>query len=89
LEQICRLASTVCQNLKSRGGSGDSKRTMAICEMLADDDHIMVHKALSWALRSVIEHDRKAVETFLKRHELPALVKREVLRKLKTGRKYG
>jgi 3-methyladenine DNA glycosylase AlkD len=83
------LASTVCLNLKSRGGSGDSKRTMAICEMLADDDHIMVHKALSWALRSVIEHDRKAVETFLKRHELPALVKREVLRKLKTGRKYG
>jgi 3-methyladenine DNA glycosylase AlkD len=83
------LASTVCLNLKSRGGSGDSKRTMAICEMLADDDHVMVHKALSWALRSLIEHDRKAVEAFLKRHELPALVKREVLRKLKTGRKYG
>jgi hypothetical protein len=36
-----------------------------------------------------VEPHRKAVETFLKRHELPALVKREVLRKLKTGRKYG
>ncbi len=83
------LASTVCLNIKSRGGSGDSKRTIAICEMLADDDHIMVHKALSWALRSLVEHDRKAVEAFLKRHELPALVRREVLRKLKTGRKYG
>src|SRR5690606_38833789 len=83
------LASTVCLNTKARGGSGDSKRTMAICEMLADDDHIMVHKALSWALRSLVEHDRKAVEAFLKRHELPALVRREVLRKLKTGRKNG
>jgi hypothetical protein len=35
--------------------------------------------------------DRKAVESFLKKHDsnLPSLVRREVLRKLTTGKKYG
>lgn len=83
------VVSTVPLNLASRGGSGDSKRTIMLCEMAVGDDHVMVHKALSWALRSLVDIDRKAVSDFLKRHEakLPALVKREVTRKLTTGKK--
>ena len=83
------VVSTVPLNLKSRGGSGDTKRTMMICEMAVGDEHVMVHKALSWALRQLVEHDAKAVRAFLKKHdaELPALVKREVNRKLTTGKK--
>lgn len=82
------LVSTVPLNLSSRGGSGDARRTLAVCELLADDDHVMVHKALSWALRTLIAHDRRGVKSFLRRHaELPALVRREVNTKLKTGRK--
>ena len=83
------VVSTVPLNLKSRGGSGHSKRTIMICEMAVGDDHVMVHKALSWALRSLIDIDRKAVSSFLKKHDskLPALVKREVNRKLTTGKK--
>lgn len=83
------VVSTVPLNLASRGGSGDSKRTIMLCEMAVGDDHVMVHKALSWALRSLVDIDRKAVSDFLKRHEakLPALVKREVTRKLMTGKK--
>jgi 3-methyladenine DNA glycosylase AlkD len=85
------VVSTVPLNIKSRGGSGDVKRTLMICEMAVGDDHVMVHKALSWALRELSRVDRRAVESFLKTHaaELPSLVKREVARKLTTGKKYG
>jgi 3-methyladenine DNA glycosylase AlkD len=83
------LVSTVPLNVPSRGGSGDSLRTLRVCEMLARDDHIMVHKALSWALRELCRWDRPAVKRFIESHDVPALVKREVGRKLATGRKSG
>ena len=85
------LAATVCLNFKSRGGSGDPDRTLEICELLAHDDELMVVKALSWALRSVVPHDRVRVQEFLDRHgeALPALVRREVANKLRSGLKSG
>jgi 3-methyladenine DNA glycosylase AlkD len=81
------LVCTVCLNRKSWGGRGDPARTLAVCEQLADDHDDMVAKAMSWALRDLIPHDRRGVERFLRRHEehLPALVKREVRNKLITG----
>ncbi len=83
------LASTVALNLKSRGGKGDVPRTLMVCEVLADDHEDMVVKALSWALRQLVDHDRASVEDFLDRHdeELASRVKREVRTKLKTGYK--
>jgi len=84
------VVSTVPLNIKSRGGRGDVPRTRMICELAVGDAHVMVHKALSWALRELSRVDRKAVANFLKKHpDLPSLVKREVHRKLTTGRKYG
>ncbi|MBK8208096.1 MAG: DNA alkylation repair protein [Planctomycetes bacterium] len=85
------VVSTVPLNIRSRGGTGDVKRTLMVCKLVIGDEHIMVHKALSWALRELSRVDGKAVESFLRAHDaaLPSLVKREVLRKLKTGRKYG
>ena len=61
----------------------------AVCALLLDDQDDMVVKAMSWALRSAIEHDRAAVESFLAAHEgrLAARVKREVRNKLATGLK--
>jgi 3-methyladenine DNA glycosylase AlkD len=46
----------------------------------------MVTKALSWALRELVVHDRASVEAFLAAHEdrLAAHVKREVRSKLTT-----
>ncbi|MBE7491236.1 MAG: DNA alkylation repair protein [Planctomycetes bacterium] len=89
-----RRAAVVCTvplNLKARGGTGDSRRTLMVCELAAADGKIMVQKALSWALRELSRRDRRGVELFLKRHNavLGALVKREVLRKLRTGKKNG
>ena len=83
------LVSTVVLNAKSRGGTGDTKRTLMIAKMLVEDREDMVVKAMSWALRSLVPWDPKAVQGFLVDHdeELAARVKREVRNKLRTGLK--
>jgi len=83
------LVSTVVLNTKTHGGSGDAKRTLAIANLLIDDREDMVVKAMSWALRSLVNWDRAAVESFLDEHDarLAARVKRETRTKLRTGKK--
>jgi len=83
------LVSTVPLNVKARGGTGDARRTLSICEMLVADRDPMVVKALSWALRALVPVDARAVETFLGRHgeHVAPLVRREVGAKLRTGKK--
>jgi 3-methyladenine DNA glycosylase AlkD len=81
------LVSTVPLNLRAAGGTGDTARTLAVCERLAADRDDMVVKALSWALRELIVHDPEAVREFLARHDLAARVRREVANKLQTGLK--
>jgi len=85
------LVSTVALNLKSRGGSDDSPRTLRICDTLVDDHDDMVVKGMSWALRELSLSDRPAVERFLNRYEdrLARRVTREVRHKLETGLKSG
>ncbi|MCH8815237.1 MAG: DNA alkylation repair protein [Chloroflexi bacterium] len=83
------LVSTVALNTKTRGGTGDAKRTLAVCERLIDDRDDMVVKAMSWALRTLSACDRRAVRTFVDEHrsDLAARVVREVENKLRTGLK--
>lgn len=85
------LVSTVALNMKSRGGRGDAARTLRVCAALAGDGHPMVAKGLSWALRALVGVDAEGVRGFLAEHGtvLPALVRREVANKLRTGRKSG
>ena len=85
------LVSTVPLNTKSKGGKGDIKRTLAVCEILVADHDDMVAKAMSWALRELVPWDEKALRAFLKKHEaqLAKRVLREVGNKLRTGRKSG
>lgn len=81
------LVSTVPLNIKSRGGAGDSQRTIKICERLIADRDEMVVKAMSWALRELAKRQPAVVEDFIKQHdrELAPRVKREVGNKLRTG----
>ncbi len=81
------LVATVGLNTKTRGGYGDAPRTLAVCELLADDRDDMVVKALSWALRVLAPHDPTAVQNFLNTNEprLAARIKRETRNKLATG----
>jgi 3-methyladenine DNA glycosylase AlkD len=83
------LVSTVAFNVRSQGGKGDIPRTLAICVLLVADLEEMVVKALSWALRELVNFDPGAVEKFIQEHEkvLAGRVKREVGSKLKTGLK--
>ncbi len=81
------LVSTVPLNMKSRGGTGDTPRTLAVCAHHAHDRDDMVVKALSWALRELAERDPDAVEAFLTSHDVAPRVRRETRNKLDTGLK--
>ena len=83
------LVSTVPLNNRTRGGTGDSLRTLGVCRLLLQDQDDMVVKALSWALRELAKRDPASVEAFLVRHQktLAPRVRREVANKLRTGLK--
>lgn len=88
-ERRIAVVATVALNLKSRGGQGDSHRTVAVCERVVDERHPMIWKALSWALRELSKRDRTAVEDFLEKYgdRLSRQVVREVSHKLEYGTK--
>ncbi|MGH9747199.1 MAG: DNA alkylation repair protein [Candidatus Acidiferrales bacterium] len=81
------LVSTVPLNNKSRGGVGDTYRTLQVCRLLESDRDPMVTKAMSWALRELSKRDARSVREYLaaRKDVLPANVLREVTNKLKTG----
>ena len=83
------LVSTIGLNTAARGGTGDTARTLAICELLVADRDDMVVKALSWALRALARWDPAAVQAFLAEHtgQVAPRVVREVGNKLRTGLK--
>ncbi len=85
------VVSTVPLNLRARGGKGDVKRTLMICEKVVTDRDDMIVKALSWALRELSKSDKTAVENFMEKYDeqLAGRVRREVYTKLETGRKNG
>ncbi len=83
------VVSSVALNLKSRGGSGDTPRTIRVCERVVDERHDMIQKALSWALRELSKRDRNSVINFMGKHKsrLANRVIREVTHKLDFGTK--
>ncbi len=85
------VVSTISLNLRSKGGLGDTKRTLMICEKVVDDCNDLIAKALSWALRELAKNDKSAVEDFLDKccNRLHFRVFREVSAKLRTGRNNG
>ncbi len=83
------VVSTVALNLKSRGGTGDTERTLRVCEHVVGDHHEMIQKALSWALRELSKRDPDAVREFMEKYRsrLAGRVIREVSHKLDFGTK--
>lgn len=47
---------------------GELEPTLRISEMLLDDKHDLIHKAVGWMLREVGKKDRKVLDTFLAEH---------------------
>jgi len=70
-----RLASIACQNINT----------------LKKEKEIIITRAISWLLRSMIRYHRKALTDYLKSNEssLPPVAVRETKIKLTTGRKSG
>jgi 3-methyladenine DNA glycosylase AlkD len=83
------LVCTVVLNKPTCGGTGDVRRTIDICKILAGDKDDMVVKAMSWALRELSRHDVNAVLNFLEKYNdvLASRIKREVMSKITTGLK--
>jgi 3-methyladenine DNA glycosylase AlkD len=74
--------------------SGDeifSELSLKVVDRLKEEKDILISKAVSWLLRSMAKHQRKALEEYLSVHKdsLPKNVQREVMIKLTTGKKNG
>lgn len=60
-------------------------------DRLKKEKEVIITRAISWVLRSMIRHHRKAVVAYLQKNEksLPAIAVRETRTKLTTGTKSG
>ena len=60
-------------------------------ERLKSEKEILITRAISWVLRSMIRHHRESVTEYLRENKesLPKIAVRETLIKLKTGKKTG
>jgi len=58
-------------------------------DRLKDETDVLITKAISWVLRSMIKHHRREVSHYLKENAstLPRIAVRETMVKLKTGKK--
>jgi 3-methyladenine DNA glycosylase AlkD len=89
---ISKRRASLVLLVKSVRNSSDKKLAglaLANIERLKGEKDVLITKAISWLLRSLIKHHRQNVENCLKRNHgsLPAIALRETSRKLKTGKK--
>ncbi|MEA3443867.1 MAG: DNA alkylation repair protein [Bacteroidota bacterium] len=86
-----RLAIVSCVFLNQKSKSEDWKRdiTINLCKLHFLDKEAIIHKAISWALRSLVKNHPEAVQDFINENSetIKPYVRREVQNKINTGRK--
>jgi 3-methyladenine DNA glycosylase AlkD len=62
---------------------------LSIIDTLKHEKEVLITKAISWLLRSMVKYHKQKVRDYLddNKNELPAIAVRETLVKLKTGKK--
>lgn len=88
-----RRASIVllCKPLTRSDDERISKAAFQMIDSLKHEKEILITKAISWTLRSMVKLHRVDLQKYLNknRNSLPAIAVRETTTKLKTGRKNG
>lgn len=88
-----RRASLVLLCSPMRKAADDRLAVMAFANMdrLKHEKEILITKAISWLLRSMVKHHRKEVASYLKANQksLPKIAVRETQKVLDTGKKTG
>ncbi|MEY4929699.1 MAG: hypothetical protein RI909_423 [Bacteroidota bacterium] len=85
-----RRASLVLLCSPLRHSNDERLASMALqnVQQLKHEKEILITKAISWVLRSMVKHHRGVVKDFMKQESgLPAIAVRETMRVLETGRK--
>ena len=86
-----RRASLVLltKSVRESADSRLAKIAFANIEKLKSEKEVLITKAVSWLLRSLIKHHKKEVAAYLKKNQtsLPKIALRKTLNKLKTGKK--
>ena len=88
-----RRASLVffCSPLATLDDERLADQALAIVDRLKDEKEILITRAISWVLRSMVKRYRKKLEAYLRDNSetLPRIAVRETIIKLKTGLKSG
>jgi 3-methyladenine DNA glycosylase AlkD len=86
-----RRASLVllCKPLTRTEDEKMRKLTFQLIDCLKHEKEVLITKAISWILRSMVKLHRKSLENYLIKNKevLPAIAVRETLTKLRTGKK--
>jgi 3-methyladenine DNA glycosylase AlkD len=86
-----RRASIVllCKPLTRTESEAVRKLTFQLIDQLKHEKEILITKAISWTLRSMVKLHKKPLQDYLNKNKttLPAIAVRETLTKLKTGKK--
>lgn len=86
-----RRASLVLQNPSVRKTSDERLRRLAFqtIDKLKPEKDVLITKAVSWLLRSLVVCDKDEVKTYLLKNEttLPRIAYRETMKKIETGKK--